>query len=277
MLFRTFANAHNGYGAFEDLRAATVDDCADFFDRYYTPANAVLTVCGGFDVADATALVERHFGDVPFRPRPERPSFAEPAPTEQRRGEKVDALAPLPALAAGWRLPDPVADLPGYLAYILLGQVLSDGESSRLHRALVAERQLVNEIWAVPGLLGGPLDARDPDVFVLGTLYAPDVTADTVLDAAVQEIRRLADDGPTGDELRMSQARFCAALYRENDGIAARTRSLGTMELLHGRAELLSELPELIAGVSGADVAAAAAALDPATCGLLIVAPGTEN
>ena len=51
VLFDSFANAHNGYGDFVDLQAATVADCAEFFDTYYTPANAVLTVCGDFDVA----------------------------------------------------------------------------------------------------------------------------------------------------------------------------------------------------------------------------------
>ena len=277
VLFDTFANAHNGYGAFEDLRAATVDDCADFFERYYTPANAVLTVCGGFDLTEGMELVERHFDDVPYRPRTERPSFAEPAPTEQRRAEHVDPHAPLPALAAGWRLPDPVADLPGYLAFVLLGQVLSDGESSRLQKTLVADRQLVNEIWATPGLMGGPLDARDPDVFVLGALYAPDITADTVLGAALEQVTELAATGPADDELRRAQARFCAALYRENDSIAARTKSLGALELLHGRAELLSALPQMIGEVSAAEVAAAAATLDPDRCGLLIVVPGAEN
>ena len=65
VLFETFANAHNGYGDFVDLNAATVADCADFFERYYTPANAVLTVCGDFD----DALVER-VGPPPFRRRP---------------------------------------------------------------------------------------------------------------------------------------------------------------------------------------------------------------
>ena len=44
VLFETFPNAHNGYGGFEDLESATVDDAQDFFDRYYAPGNAVLVV-----------------------------------------------------------------------------------------------------------------------------------------------------------------------------------------------------------------------------------------
>jgi zinc protease len=271
VLFDSFANAHNGYGDFVDLQAATVADCADFFERYYTPANAVLTICGEFDEAIATELVHRHFDDVPARPAPKRPSFAEPWPTSVRRTEKVDPLAPAPALAVGWRLPDPVADLPGYLTHVLLGSVLSEGESSRLQSTLVAGTGLATEVWAGPGIMGGPLDARDPDVFVLGAIHPPAVGADAVIDAATEQIALLAGTAPSDDEIRAAAARFTAALYRENDSIGARTRSLGSLELLHGRAELLSEIPSIVGAITPDQVAAAAAGLDPGRCAILTV------
>jgi zinc protease len=273
VLFGSFANAHNGYGDFIDLKAATVADCAEFFDTYYTPANAVLTVCGDFDPAQAGEWVERHFHDIPFRPAPVRPSFAEPAPTGVLRGDHLDPHAPAPALAVGWRMPDPVADLSGYLAFIALAGLLSDGESSRLQSTVVAEQNLATDLWATPGLLGGPLDARDPDVFVLGAIHAVDVPAEAVIDASVEQIGRVAADGPTADELQRALARFTSSLYRDNDGIASRTRSLGSLELLHGRAELLGELPTLLSALTADDIAAAAAALDPHRCAVLRVLP----
>jgi zinc protease len=277
VLFDTFANAHNGYGDFADLNAATVADCADFFERYYTPANAVLTVCGDFDENLVEELVHRHFDDVPHRPAPVRPAFDEPRPTTVRRAEKMDPLAPAPAFAVGWRLPDPVADLPGYLAHVLLGQLLSEGESSRLQSAVVAQAGLATEIWAGPGLMGGPLDARDPDVFVLGALHAVDVPADAVLAAAHEQVAAVAADGPDERERQQAVARFTAGLYRENDSISARTRSLGSLELLHGRAELLGELPALLEQVTTADIAAAAATLTPDIGAILTVVPGAAQ
>ena len=198
VLFDSFANAHNGYGDFVDLQAATVADCADFFERYYTPANAVLTVCGGFDPDRARELVTAHFADVPYRPGA-GPALVRRASHRPRSAaaERADPLAPAPALAVGWRLPDPVADLPGYLAHVLLGSVLSVGESSRLQSGLVAERGLATEVWAGPGIMGGPLDARDPDIFVLGAIHTPAVPADTVIDVANEIIGEVAD-GPDG-------------------------------------------------------------------------------
>lgn len=273
VLFSTFANAHNGYGDFVDLQAATVAECADFFDTYYPPANAVLTVCGDFDPEQAGEWVERHFNDVPHRPAPVRPSFAEPAPTTVLRAEHPDPHAPAPALAVGWRMSDPIADLPGYLASIALAGILSDGESSRLQSTVVAQQNLATDLWATPGLLGGPLDARDPDVFVLGAIHPTAVPAQAVIDASNDQIGRVAADGPEPAELQRSLARFTSSLYRDNDGVASRTRSLGSLELLHGRAELLSELPDLLSRLTADDIAAAAAALDPDRCAVLRVLP----
>src|SRR5581483_10484280 len=84
VLYDTFPNAHNGYGDFSELEQATLDDAAAFFDSYYAPGNVVLTVAGDLNVDDTTALVEKHFGDIPARPVPERPSFAEPIPAAER-------------------------------------------------------------------------------------------------------------------------------------------------------------------------------------------------
>ncbi|MEP6561306.1 MAG: insulinase family protein, partial [Nakamurella sp.] len=273
LMFDTFANAHNGYGDFVDLEAATVEDCAEFFETYYTPANAVLTVCGDFDVANATELIGRHFDDVPFRPAPVRPSFDEPWLTSVREAEHIDLHAPAPALAVGWRLPDPVADLPGYLAFVVLAGMLTDGESARLQSTVVAKASLATDIWASPGLLGGPLDSRDPDVFVLGAIHPRDIPADAVIDAANEQIAVLAAQGPDESEMRRALARFTSALYRDNDGVASRTRSLGAMELLHGRAELLSELPDLLSAVTPQHVADAARSLDPQRCAVLRIVP----
>src|ERR671927_1215626 len=65
VLYDTYPNAHNGYGDFTDLEQASLDDAAAFFDTYYAPGNAVLTVVGDLDPAEAAELVERHFGDIP--------------------------------------------------------------------------------------------------------------------------------------------------------------------------------------------------------------------
>ncbi|MEO6880306.1 MAG: insulinase family protein, partial [Mycobacteriaceae bacterium] len=261
--YDTFPNAHNGYGDFSHLEEASVDDCADFFDTWYAPTNAVLTVGGDLDVTVTEGLVRRHFDDVPARPRPVRGSFAEPALTTERWQTHVDAYAPLPALSAGYRLPDPSLDLPGYLAAVVLGAVLTDSDSARLQRTLVQRDGLVTDISAGCGLFGEPLDARDPDPFVITAVHSPQATARQVLDAVDTELATLAVDGPGDTELAGVVARWRAGAHRERDRLVSRTLDAGSSALLFDRPTLSAELSDMIAAVTSEQVAAAAAALRP--------------
>ncbi|HEY0497306.1 MAG TPA: pitrilysin family protein [Kutzneria sp.] len=270
VLYTTYPNAHNGYGDFAELEQANLDDCAQFFDTYYAPANAVLTVAGDFTVERATELVHKHFGDVPARPAPSRPSFAEPHPQGERREVHEDPHAPLPALAVGYRLPDPATDLDGYLANVVLAAVLSDGDASRLQQRMVHREPLVTDISVGAGLFG-PLDARDPDTFTVTAMHSPEVSEDRILGVLDDELEKLAASGPQEDELARVAARWAAAMHREHDRITSRTLSYGASELLHGRAELASDLPARIRAVTTDQVAAAAKALRPDSRAVLVV------
>ena len=151
VLFDTFANSHNGYGGFEDLESATVDDASDFFKKYYAPANAVLAVGRrpgrrGDARADREALRRRS----PSGRRPKRPNFAEPPLTAERRETHHDPHAPIPAVAIGYRVPDPVGSPRRPPRHVLLAEVLTDGDASRLQRRLVQRDHLVTDIGRVP-------------------------------------------------------------------------------------------------------------------------------
>ncbi|GAB2732286.1 pitrilysin family protein [Salinifilum aidingensis] len=273
VLYSTFANAHNGYGDFTDLERATVDDCAAFFDSYYAPSNAVLTIAGEFDVDHAVELVHEHFGDVPAREVPPRPSFGEPHLAADAREQRTDPHAPLPAVALGYRLPDPVADPDGYLAHVVLAAVLSEGDASRLQQRLVHRDELVVDVHAGAGLMGAPLDARDPDTFTFTAIHTPQVEVDRVVGAIDEELDRLSVDGPSAEELHRVTARWSASLHREHDRVMSRTLDLGSTELLHGRAELVSELPGRVADITPGAVAAAAKSLRGDTRAVLEIRP----
>jgi zinc protease len=276
VLYDTFPNAHNGYGDFSELEQASLDDAAAFFDTYYAPGNAQVSVAGYLDVDETMALVEKHFGDIPARPTPHRPSFYEPPPGKERRQAVADAHAPLPALAVGYRLPDPATDLDAYLGHALLGSVLGDGEAARLQRRLVHADGLVTDISAGAGLMGA-LDARDPDTFTITAVHPAAVDPDRVLSAVDEELDKLAAEGPSDEELARQVARWSAGLYQENDRIMYRMLGLGARELLYGRAEIAVELPERLAAVTPEQVRSAAAALRSGGRGVLLVEPSASN
>jgi zinc protease len=272
VLYDTFPNAHNGYGDFSELEGASLDDAAAFFDTFYAPGNAQVTVAGHLDVDATLRLVEQHFGDIPARDTPARPSFAEPVPAAERRHAVSDPHAPLPALALGFRMPDPAVDLDGYLGHALLGSVLGDGEAARLQRRLVHADGIVTDISAGAGLMG-PLDARDPDTFTITAVHPAAVDPDRVLAAVDEELDKLAADGPGTAELARQVARWSAALHQENDRVMYRMLGLGARELLYGRAEIAIELPDRLAAVTPQQVRDAAAALRAAGRGVLLVEP----
>ena len=274
VMFDTFPNAHNGYGDFIDLESATVDDAAAFFAHYYTPSNAVLSVGGDVDVDETLAMIERHYGDIPGRPAPHRPAFSEPDLTVERRATEVDVLAPTPAVALAWRVPDPIADFESYLPYVVLAEVLTDGDASRLRHRLVQGDRIVTSLSGYLGFMGDPFDVRDPTALLLQANHPAAVGVDRVISTIDEEMRRLADDGLADGELARVQARIAAHLLRELDPVLGRTLAMATFEQQRGQAELIGELPALIGAVDEAAVVAAAAALTPERRAVLELVPG---
>ena len=264
VMFDTFPNAHDGYGSFGDLESATVADAADFFDRYYAAGNAVLAVSGDLDVDTTKTLVERHFGDVPARPAPVRPSFAEADLTAERRASVEDKLAPLPAVAAAWRVPDPIGDIEGYLPFVVLSEVLTDGDASRLVERLVMRDRTVTSVGGYIGFMGEPFAVRDPTALVLQAHLPPGGDVDKVLRTIEEESARLATDGLGDEELSRTQARMATHLLRDTDAVLGRALQMAVLEQQRSEPDLLNHLHRLIGEVTEEQVVAAAATLIPA-------------
>ncbi|WP_078598853.1 M16 family metallopeptidase [Streptomyces davaonensis] len=273
LLYSTFPNAHNGYGDFSDLEQATVDECARFFDTYYAPGNAVLTIVGGFDADRAAELVHRHFHDITARAARPAVDLAEPFPAGELRGEHRDPHAPLPATAIGYRLPDARTEPAAYVAHMILGSLLTGGDDARLRRRLVHRTAAVTDVSTGCGLFG-PLEARDPDTFLCVATHPPQTGADELLDVLDEELADLADRGPGAAELARATALSAARTHRAYDSLAALTRAMGTQELLFGRAELAGDLADRLAAVTAEDVALAARRLRPDRRAVLSLRPG---
>jgi len=276
IMFDTFPNAHNGYGEFTDLEAATVEDATAFFDRYYAPANALLCVAGDIDIDATIALIDKYFGPIPTRDKPPARSFAEPDLTSERRGSVVDKHAPLPAVAAAWRVPDPVTELGAYLPYLVLSEVLTDGDASRLEQRLVRDDRTVTQVGSYLGLMGDPFDVGDPTTLLIQAIQTEDSTVEQVLGATQDELARLAADGPSAGELDRVKARIVATMVHGVDSILGRALQLSALEQRHGRAELISELPGLIGAVTDEEVRAVAATLRPERRAVVELRPGKD-
>ncbi len=258
LLFDTFANAHNGYGSFEDLEAATVADARDFFRRYYAPANAVLTLVGDFDARAAARLTRHHFDDIRGRRPPRRSRFAEPPPERERRGTHVDRNAPTPAVAIGYREPEPGADVDGTLALTVAAELLASGEIGVLRRRLVRNEGLATSVNAWLGVFGGALIPfeRDPTRFQIMVHHPQVESLDAILAAVDEELERLTA-GVDAAAVARVVAEATGDYLRHVDGFLSRALTIAPLELFHGRGELVNELPDRLAALEPADVAAA--------------------
>ncbi len=261
-MFDTFANSHNGYGSFVDLESATLDDAGDFYRRYYAPGNAVLCVVGDFEPAAARRLVRRHFGSVPQRAVPARPSFAEPPPTAARRTRHADGQAPTPAVAIGYRVPSPQDGHDVMVALEVLAELVAGSEASPLTRRLVRDTGHATAVAAWLGTFPGaglPFE-RDPTRFQFLVHYAEPAALDPIVIAAADELEALARGAGEG-EVRAAVNVVLAEYLQRVDGFLSRALTLAPLELLYGRAELVNELPAMIASVDPAAVSRAAQAL----------------
>src|SRR5262245_7004572 len=105
LIFTNPANAHSTIGSMEDLDAATIDAVQEFFRIYYAPNNAVLSVVGDFDSAQAKDLIELYFGNIPPQQTPPAVDVSESSNVAIRNETYFDPLAPAPAFVLGWKIP----------------------------------------------------------------------------------------------------------------------------------------------------------------------------
>jgi predicted Zn-dependent peptidase len=262
--FDKWENAHDGYGSFEDLDAATVGDVESFFRSYYGPDNAVLGIAGDVAPADVFAKAERYFGALPARPVPAPPDVAEPLNTAERTLEEKDPLARVPAIAVGFKMPARGSE--DHVPAAVLADLLVNGEASRLYQGLVKGKELLLQIeGGVNWPLGDAWTYRGPTLLVLFGLYKPTTNAKAVVDAIGAEVERVARQGVPAAELERVKTKMKSDYYSGLEMFINRADAIALARLLGGDASFVNEVPGKIDAVTVADLKRVAAAyLTPA-------------
>jgi predicted Zn-dependent peptidase len=211
--FRNWANAHNFYGDFADLDAASLADVQTFFRTYYVPNNAVLLILGDFNPTDGFALAEKHFGSIPAGPAPKFADPAEPKQSEERRGDVVERFGTLPAMAIGYVLPQRrTAD---WCAMALLDQALHGGRAGRIYRELVLEKQLAVE---ADGGIDDIFGYNGPSQMTTRLLHKPEVSSDATLAAFDDIISEIQKKGITDTELEQLKVKWRSDYFATLEG-----------------------------------------------------------
>jgi predicted Zn-dependent peptidase len=191
---------HVTIGSMEDLDAASVEDVSDFFRTYYAPNNAVLSVVGDVDPDDIRRWAERYFGGIPANPAiPPLGDLSLPPTLGAERRETVFDRVPLPRVYVGFRAPaygDPRLD-----ALDIASQVLAGGKGSRLHKRLVRQERIAQDVALVAlGFVGGA------SICAGWATVRPGVSVERVEAALHEELETLAREPISDDELARARA-----------------------------------------------------------------------
>jgi zinc protease len=211
--FRNWANAHNFYGDFADLDAASLVDVQKFFRTYYVPNNAVLLMLGDLNPQEALAMADKYFSAIPAGAAPAFADPTEPPQKEERRGHVEEKFGTLPAMAIGYVLP--ARRTPDWYAMGLLDNALHGGRAGRIYRELVLENQIAVE---ADGGIDDLFGYNGPSQMTTRILYKPEYTSEQTLAAFDDVLSEVQENGISEDELEQLKVKARSDYYSTLEG-----------------------------------------------------------
>lgn len=282
MLFGSEDPRHRpGIGSHEELMASTLDDVTAFYETWYVPSNAVLAVAGDFDPAATRAMIERLFGPLPTRPKPERPTPSAPErPFLKMNAIQDDVSSSMQVMAC--HAPPAYTDEDAALDVLAL--LLAGSNDARLSRKLV----LTN---IVPSVDVGVWSGRWSSLFIASVTHRPaeregsDMAAavdDTVQAMVRHDIRReleaLAGEKPaTQDEISRAVRNLEVGAIRGVETLLGRAEQLQRYRMYAGKYDHFEDDLARYRRVTPQAIAAQAARLADGACAWIVVDPRTGD
>jgi predicted Zn-dependent peptidase len=233
-------------GWMADLNSFSATDAQTFFDEYYVPANMVVAVAGDIKASEAMPILEKYFDRLPSSRKPDETTTTEPPQNSTRRVELKEQTQPL--YLEGYHRPDYRS--PDDAIYDAITDLMSEGRTSRLYRALVRDKKIAAFSAGFSGLPG----TKYPHLFAFYAFPLPGHTTQEVADAIHAEIDRLKKEDISDDELKMIKTRSKANLIRglaDNEGLATQ---LATYQTRYGDWRELFRSVDRIDKVTKADI-----------------------
>ena len=236
---------HVPIGSMEDLDRASLGDVRGFYNTYYVPNNATLVLVGDFTTRGAEELVQKYFGPLPEGQPIHRDIPVEPPQTAPRYVKLSQDVA-LPAFIEGFHMP---ADgTPDAYPLRLLSKILSSGESSRINRRLVYEKQMALEADSEGNF------TEDPNLFfvmvVLNTGFTP-AQAEAEVESLLADLR----NHPVSEaELEKAKNEILGEFIVDRQSAQSRADELGQDAIILQDPELVNTEPARFLAVTAADI-----------------------
>lgn len=237
-------------GSMEHLDAATEQDYIDFYNDFYTPNNAVLSIAGDIDIAETKQLIDKYFSTIPVKKTDiYRPDIVEPELTEMTIDTVYDNIQ-LPGAIMTYRIP--ALGTKDFYAVNMLNTLLSGGASSRLNKAIVDEQQLA--------LFSGgfPSELEDPGVAIVFGIANMGVDVMNLQNAIDQEIEKARTELMSEDEFQKLRNQVESNFITGNARIAGIAESLANYYMYYGDTDLINTELDRYLAVTKEDIRAAA-------------------
>ena len=245
-------------GYMEHLNAASVLDVRAFFDKYYRPNNAVLSIAGKFDPDRAKISVERYFSGIPRGMVLERNRTAEPPLSGQVRETVYDNVA-LPAVYMVFRIPSMKSEDAESLK--LAANMLAHGDSSRLYHNMIYRKSMARSADAFA------VDMEDPGVFVINVVVSPTHKPEDVECEIAAQLERLANRAPGRRELQKVKNQLLSQFVARLGKAMGRADNLARSFTFYGDAGEINKYIGRILSVTAEQVSASVKKyLSPGNC-----------
>jgi len=262
-----FAYAHSVIGSPEDLDAAELVDVQEFFDLYYAPNNATLTVVGAFDEAEARTLIQEYFGSIPRGNDPPEIGCDDPFSHLPVTRRIQDGNAQLPAIWLSYGTVE--RSHPDAPALEVLASILGGGESSRLNQRVVRTEQAALQTAAFHNARLGP------GIMQLVGIANMGVQPEALLALVDEEVSRIVKDGVTEAEVTRARNQALASLILGRQSVMGRAEALQTANHFYGSPAAVDRAVEALAAVTADDVHRVARDyLDPNRRATIFTLPG---
>ena len=205
------------------IENAKMEDVKNFFKKYYCPNNAIMVVAGNVEVEQVKQLSKKWFGSIPKGPENKRNLPQEPVQTEAR-SITVERDVPVDAIYKTYHMCSRFDK--EYHAVDLISDVLSQGNSSRLHNTLIKDKKLFSDIHAFV------MSDFDKGLFVVSGKLSKGFTMQQADDAINEELQKLRSELVSADELTKVKNKVEAAHVFGEVDVLNKATNLAISELL---------------------------------------------
>jgi zinc protease len=243
--FTTHPYKHQTIGSMADLEAASIQDVRAFHDTYYVPNNATVVVVGDFETKQAQGLVEKYLGRVVKGKPVPRDIPKEPAHTAEER-YTVSEPWPLPAVVVSYHIT--YDGHPDAYPLHILAKILSDGDSSRIYRSLVYQKQIALAAFGEAKLI------EHPNLFYAVAIVQPGQRPEDVMRELQTQLDRVKTEGVTADELYRAKRQFARDYILGRETVRQKALHLGHAVVIHNDIKTADGEFDLFQNVTVADV-----------------------